>query len=95
MDKIEANTKKIANDIGSFLKKGWGVVSKNTQETASKIKESKFGQTVSIGVDKAAEATKTGFKVGVEKSKVIGTKIAEQAVKAKVVYRLSRNRPSK
>ena len=46
-------------------------------------------------MDKATEVTKSGFKAGVEKTKEIGGIIAVQAVKAKVVCVLSRNRPSK
>jgi hypothetical protein len=80
---IEEETKKIASDIGSFIKKGWFTVSKATTETAAKVGQSQFGQSVKTNLGKAADVTKAGIMVGVEKSKVLGGKIAEVSVKAK------------
>lgn len=67
-------------NVGSFFKKGWGVVSSTTKETATKIGNTKVGQSVKTGFNKAADATVAGVKVGYEKSKEFGTKVAAKTV---------------
>ena len=77
---METKAIEAVTNIGSFFKKGWGVVSKTTSETATKIGNSQFGNTVKNGMGKAVDVTIAGAKVGLEKTKEYGGKIADGAV---------------
>lgn len=87
VDKLQADTKKVLADMGGFLKKGWGFVAKNASETATKVADSKFGQGVKTGYDKASEVTKASVKAGVEKIKPIGEKVKDGVKTGFVAYK--------
>lgn len=77
---LEQKAKDTFSNIGGMFKKGWGFVAKNTSETAGKISQSSFGQSVKTNFSKAAEVTKTGVVAGFEKTKEFGGKVADKTV---------------
>lgn len=77
---MEQKAKASLNNIGGMFKKGWGFVAKGTVETAGKISQSGFGQSVKTNFSKAAEVTKTGVIAGFEKTKEFGGKVADKSV---------------
>lgn len=77
---LEQKAKASLNNIGGMFKKGWGFVAKGTVETAGKISQSGFGQSVKTNFSKAAEVTKTGVIAGFEKTKEFGGKVADKSV---------------